>query len=108
GLVAGAVIAPTVASLASSPVARAALALAALFGAAALGMSLGWTLGRRIRPTEWRVVRGGFDSVAGVLVSVAIVLLVVWFVAYNLVSGPVPAVSRAIQSSAIVRGLEES
>jgi S1-C subfamily serine protease len=53
-------------------------------------------------------VLGRFDSVAGVLVSVAVVLLVVWFVAYNLVSGPVPAVSRAIQSSAIVRGLEES
>src|SRR4029079_7305954 len=32
GLVAGALIAPTIASLASSPVARAALALAALFG----------------------------------------------------------------------------
>ncbi len=108
GLIAGAVVAPTIASLASSPVARAGLALAALFGTAALGMSLGWTLGRRIRPTERRGVLGRFDSVAGVLVSVVVVLLVVWFLAYNLVSGPVPAVSRAIQSSAIVRGLEQT
>jgi S1-C subfamily serine protease len=108
GLIVGAVVAPTIASLASSPVLRAGLALAALFGFAAIGMSLGWTLGRRIRPSERRGVLGRFDSVAGVLVSVAVVLLVVWFVAYNLVSGPVPAVSRAIQSSAIVRGLENT
>jgi S1-C subfamily serine protease len=108
GLVAGAVLAPTVASLASSPVARAGLALATLFGAAALGMSIGWTVGRRIRPSERRGVLGRFDAVAGVIVSLAVVLLVVWFVAYNLVSGPVPAVSRAIQSSAIVRGLENT
>ena len=44
----------------------------------------------------------------GSILSVAAVLLAVWFFAYNLVSGPVPAVSRAIRSSAIVQTLEDS
>ena len=45
------------------------------------------------------------DTVAGSFVSVRAVLLVVWFMALNLANGPVPAVSRQIQRSAIVRVL---
>jgi S1-C subfamily serine protease len=43
------------------------------------------------------------DTVGGSVVSVAAVLLVVWFMALNLATGPIPAVSRQIQRSAIVR-----
>jgi len=108
GLLAGALLAPHIASLAASPAIRALLAVAALFGLAMLGGTLGWLLGSRVWAAARRGPLGRVDAVGGSLVSVAAVLLVVWFVAYNLASGPLPAVSRAIRSSAIVGELEST
>src|SRR5206468_6669497 len=64
--------------------------------------------GRRIWAGRRRGALARLDSVAGSILSIAVILFAVWFLAYNLVSGPVPAVSRAIRSSAIVRSLDES
>lgn len=106
GLLAGAVIAPRAAALVSSPVAQATVALAALLALAALGEGVGWMLGRRV----WHVARRSafrpVDSVGGSVVGVVAVLLAVWFVAFNLVNGPLPVVSRSIRSSAIIRTLD--
>jgi len=108
GLFAGALLAPRIAGLAASPTMRAVLAVGALLGLAMLGGTLGWLLGSRV----WAAARRGplkrVDAVGGSLVSIAAVLLVVWFLAYNLASGPLPTVSRAIRSSAIVSDLEAS
>lgn len=108
GLVAGALVAPAVASLASDPAWRAVLAVLTLFALAGVGGGIGLLVGRRIWARGRRGALARMDSVAGSILSVAVILLAVWFLAYNLVSGPVPAVSRAIRSSAIVRSLEES
>jgi len=106
GLLAGALLAPRIAALASSPTMRALLALGALIGLATLGGTVGWLLGSKVWAAARRGPLGRVDAIGGSLVSVAAVLLVVWFVAYNLASGPLPMVSRAIRSSAIVSELE--
>ena len=106
GLFAGALIAPRAARLVHSPVAQATMALGVLLALAALGEALGWMLGRRVWAVAHRSPFRPVDAVAGSLVSLVAVLLAVWFVAFNLVNGPLPVVSRSIRSSAIVRALD--
>jgi S1-C subfamily serine protease len=106
GLLAGALLAPRIAGLAASPTMRALLAIGALLGIAMLGGTVGWLLGSRVWAAARRGSLGRVDALGGSLVSIAAVLLVVWFVAYNLATGPLPVVSRAIRSSAIVGELE--
>jgi S1-C subfamily serine protease len=108
GLATGALLAPSIASLAPSPLWRAAVAAATLIGLAGLGVGLGWLIGMRIWNAARRGGLGRVDAVVGSVMSVAAVLLAVWFLAYNLINGPVPAVSRAIRASAIVQTLEET
>ncbi len=105
GLVGGSLLAPRVAELASTTAGQAQLAVATLLVGGAIGDAVGWLVGARIRRRvrDQRVRR--VDTVAGSVVSVGAVLLVVWFLALNLVTGPIAEVSRQIQRSAIVRGL---
>jgi S1-C subfamily serine protease len=107
GLLLGAIIAPKVGGLASSSLGRAALSLAVLLAFAAIGDAVGWMIGSRIWVAARRSVLGGVDSVAGSVVAVVAMLLAVWFLGWNLVNGPFPAVSAQIRGSAIVRGLDE-
>jgi S1-C subfamily serine protease len=108
GVVAGAALAPVVASAVESPAARAAIAVGVLLGCAAAGDALGWWIGR----TVWRGRREGgaaaMDAVAGSVVSVVAVLLVVWFLGMNLANGPLPEVSRAVNGSAVIRVLDSA
>jgi len=108
GLAAGALLAPAIAALAPSPAWRAAIAAGGLIGLAGLGVGVGWLIGRRLWAAARRGGLGRVDALGGSILSVAAVLLAVWFFAYNLVNGPVPAVSRAIRSSAIVQSLEDT
>lgn len=108
GLAVGAVIAPAVAGLAESPGAQAGAAAATLILLAGIGDAAGWLVGRRVRE---RARTGRFrpvDAVGGSLVAVLASLLVIWFVALNLVGGPFPGVAREIQGSAIVRTLDDT
>jgi S1-C subfamily serine protease len=105
GLLAGTLLAPHVAAMAQSTSAQAQLAVGTLLLAGAVGDAAGWFVGGRLRRRVTNERLRSLDTVGGSLVSVAAVLLVVWFLALNLVSGPVPAVSRQIQRSTIVRGL---
>jgi S1-C subfamily serine protease len=105
GLLAGALIAPKIATLASSTQAEAAIALIVLLIMAAIGEGVGWVIGHRAWAAARRSVLRGVDAVGGSLVGIAAVLLVTWFVAYSLAAGPFPAVSRQIRSSAIVHTL---
>ncbi|HJP66983.1 MAG TPA: CvpA family protein, partial [Actinomycetota bacterium] len=103
GLVVGALIAPKVATLAGTPFSQAALALAVLLVFAAIGDGLGWLVGTRIWALARRSALGALDAAAGSLVAVVASLLAIWFIGFNLVSGPFPAVSREIRGSAVVR-----
>lgn len=106
GLIVGAVVGPPLAGLAEDPLAQAALALGSLLLLAALGDAIGWAVGARV----WAVARKSrldpFDQAAGSVVAVVATLVAVWFLAFNLVQGPFPAVSGQIRGSAIVRGLD--
>ena len=74
---------------------------------AAVGHAIGASLGRWLRARmTWHPVRV-FDSGLGAVVSVAAVLVVMWFVAGALRASPVPAISAAIRSSTIVTGVDE-
>jgi S1-C subfamily serine protease len=46
------------------------------------------------------------DAGAGSVIAGAAALVAVWFLAFNLVQGPFPALSRQIHGSAIVRGID--
>jgi S1-C subfamily serine protease len=106
GLLAGALVAPRVASLVGSPPAQAGVALVVLLVLAGVGDGLGWLVGSRIWAMAHRGPLGTLDAVAGSFVSAVAGLLAVWFLAFNLVNGPLPAVSREIRSSAIVRRMD--
>jgi S1-C subfamily serine protease len=103
GLVGGTLLAPHVAQLAERPGTQAALAVGTLFVAGAIGDGLGWLAGTRLRTRVVQTRLRRADTVGGSFVSVTATLLVIWFMAVNLATGPVPALSRQIQRSAIVR-----
>jgi S1-C subfamily serine protease len=106
GLIVGALLAPAVAGLVSSPVGQAVIAIVVLLTCAGIGDAIGWVIGSRFWTVARQSVFGVADSVAGSFVALVAVLLATWFVALNLVNGPVPSVSRQIRSSAIIRGLD--
>ncbi len=107
GLVVGARLAPPVAAHVTDPSVRAGIAIGALLVFGGLGDGLGWFLGNRVRARA-RQVRaiGGADAAGGSILGVAGVLLVTWFLALNLVGGPVPRIAREIRGSLTVRTLD--
>lgn len=106
GLVLGALLAPKIANLGKEPTTQAVLALATLLGSAAIGDALGWFVGRRAWAAARRSRLGTADAAAGSVVGVVALLLAIWFLAFNLVQGPFPFVSRQVRGSGIVRGLD--
>lgn len=105
GLMAGALLAPRVATLAEGPSAQAGAAVATLVVGAATGDAAGWLVGSRVR---WHARGSRFrraDAIGGVAVAVTATLVAIWFVALNLVNGPFPRLSSEVRDSAIVRGL---
>jgi hypothetical protein len=67
-------------------------------------------LGRRLGVGAWRLLRhlhvGALDAVAGLLIAVAGTLVICWLFASILVNSPFLAVSREVDDSAILRGVE--
>jgi S1-C subfamily serine protease len=107
GLIIGALLAPITAGFASdNTFAQATIALLTLLLFAALGDAIGWLVGRRVWAAARRSRLDPLDAGAGSVVAGAAALLTVWFLAFNLVQGPFPAVSAQIKGSAIVRGLD--
>jgi S1-C subfamily serine protease len=106
GLIGGALLGPSVARLAEDPFVQAALALGTLLALAAVGDAVGWAIGRHVWAAARRSRLDPIDAGAGSVVAGVATLLVTWFLAFNLVQGPFPAVSRQIRESAVVRGLD--
>jgi len=106
GLLAGALLGPSVARLGDDPFVQAALALGTLLALAAVGDAIGWWIGRRVWAAARRSRLDPIDAGAGSVVAGAATLLVTWFLAFNLVQGPFPSISQQIRGSAIVRGLD--
>jgi S1-C subfamily serine protease len=105
GLVGGTLLAPHVAQLAEHPVSQAELAVGTLFVCGAIGDGVGWLVGSKLRRRVVQTRLARADTIGGSFVSVTSVLLVIWFMALNLATGPVPAVSRQIRRSTVVRVL---
>ena len=105
GLVGGVRLAPAVAALASGPAAQAGLALATIIVSAALGNALGLLLGSRVQSKASQSPLRAADALAGAGLSGVASLLVVWFLALNLVAGPSPTLGREIRGSLVVRAL---
>jgi S1-C subfamily serine protease len=108
GLFGGALLAPVLAGLIESPESQALIALIVLLSLAAVGDAAGWAVGRAISAATRRTPIAPFDHAAGSAVSVLAVLLAIWFVGLNLVTGPLPEVGRAIRGSAIMRALDDA
>jgi S1-C subfamily serine protease len=106
GLIVGALLAPRVAALTDDPFGQAATALLTLLLFAAIGDAVGFLIGRRVWAAARRSRLDPVDAGAGSVVAGAAALLTVWFLAFNLVQGPFPALSRQIRGSAIVNGID--
>jgi len=106
GFLAGALLAPTVASAASDPVGQVSRALAVLAAGAVLGGLLGSVAGRMIRGVTRDSAAGKVDSTAGALLSVLVIAFVAWFLALNLSNGPNARLAEEIRGSTVVRALD--
>jgi S1-C subfamily serine protease len=108
GLVLGAIVAPRIASLVDGRAAQAGLTVAVVLGAAGLGNATGWLAGSWLRARTRRTRLGTADAAGGSVVSMVAVLVVIWFLAFNLVNGPFPSLSGEIRGSAVVRTIERA
>src|SRR5919106_875897 len=82
------------------------VALLTLLLLAAAGDAVGWLIGRRVWAAARRSRLDPLDSGAGSVIAGVAALLTVWFLAFNLVQGPFPILSRQIRGSAIVRTID--
>ncbi|MGI8610188.1 MAG: MarP family serine protease [Candidatus Dormibacteria bacterium] len=107
GLAIGALIAPPVEHSFTIGSNGPYVALLILFLAALVGSSIGYAAGEPIRVRLLRVRgRERLDSVAGAAFSIFTVLASAWFLGLIFVRGPLPPLSTAIESSAILRTID--
>lgn len=108
GLALGALLAPPVeraftVGLSTGPY----VALLMLFLAALIGSSIGYAAGEPIRVRLLQSHRRGrLDSAAGAAFSIFTVLASAWFLGLAFIRGPIPVVSSAIETSAILRTID--
>lgn len=105
GVVVGVVVAPHVASLSREPLTRVALVVGTVLVAAAIGNSVGWFIGSRLKARTGESVAARFDAAIGAAVAAMSLLLATWFLALNLANGPFPTLARGIRESHIVRAM---
>jgi S1-C subfamily serine protease len=109
GLLLGAWVATRVGLLVSSQdsIQRLLVGVAIFVFVAMVGQAIGVRIGLRIRSSagNGRVARG-VDAVGGAVVATIVGALVLWLVASTLSAGPIPAVSRGIANSAVLRTID--
>jgi len=108
GVAIGAIFAPRISrALASSLNLQAFLAILVVFGAAVVGMLLASGLGVAVRSRlSWRPATV-LDSIGGAAVNVSAVLLVAWLIGSFVAYGPFPLISRQVNHSAVLQGVEK-
>ena len=110
GLVAGAALAPRLASaiIEQPGTSLALLTLGLLLTAVTIGQAIGQRVGVRLHAAADSAGVGALDGAAGLGVGMLSLLLVVWVLAAALVQGPFPAVARQVAGSRIVTELSAS
>jgi S1-C subfamily serine protease len=106
GLILGAVLAPGIAGLVSGDAAQAGVAVAVVLGSAGIGNAAGWLAGSYVRAHARRTRFGTADAAGGSVISMIAIGLAIWFLGFNLVNGPFPALAGQIRGSAVVRTIE--
>jgi S1-C subfamily serine protease len=107
GVVVGAIFAPRVSrALATSLNWQAFLAIVVVFLAAVIGMLIASGLGVAMRSRlRWRPATV-LDSIGGAVVNVVAVLLVAWLIGSFVAYAPFPLISRQVNDSAVLRGVD--
>jgi S1-C subfamily serine protease len=103
GFVVGVWLAPSTAELVRSDPAKAGVAVGTVLLLGALGDAAGSILGLKLRRRAHGTRFKTADSVGGGALSVAALVLTIWFLALNLAAGPFPAIARYLQRSTVVR-----
>ncbi|HXW34958.1 MAG TPA: MarP family serine protease [Acidimicrobiales bacterium] len=103
GLVIGAVLAPPLTRLVTSPTSKALVATVVLFGCAGIFGGFGRVLGARSSRVVRRLRLGPLDSGLGVAVGVVATLLACWLVAELFVQSSATWLDADIQGSRIIR-----
>lgn len=107
GVAVGAIFAPRISrSLATSLNWQAFLAIVVVFLAAVIGMLLASGLGVAARSRlRWRPATV-LDSIGGAAVNVVAVLLVAWLIGSFVAYAPFPLISRQVNNSAVLQGVD--
>lgn len=106
GFAVGAWLAPHVAGLVRSDVTKVSTALGTVLVAGAIGDAAGSLIGLRLRRRARTTRLRGADAAGGSALSVAALVLAIWFLGLNLAAGPFPTLARALQRSSIVRAVD--
>ena len=103
GFVVGLWLAPSMAALVRSDPAKAGAAVGTVLLLGALGDAAGSILGLKLRRRAHGTRFKTADSVGGGALSVAALVLTIWFLGLNLAAGPFPSIARSLQRSTVVR-----
>ena len=106
GFVVGAWLAPHTADIVQSDLAKAGVALGTVLLLGALGDALGSVLGLKLRRRAHGTRFKTPDAVGGSALSMAALVLAIWFLGINLAAGPFPSLARSLQRSAVVRAVD--
>ena len=107
GLALGAALAPTTSRLVTGPGMRALVAAATVFGVSGALSAVGRTISARLIARTRSKTVASANAGLGALVGGVASLLATWLIASMLSTLPVPALTSAIQRSAILHGLND-
>ncbi len=107
GAAVGALFSPSISrALVSTPGQQALAAIVVVFLAAMAGQLLASLVGAAVRShVTWRSAALA-DAIGGAAVSVLSVLLIAWFIGSAVANAPFPAMSRQVNNSVVLRGVD--
>ena len=109
GLLAGALLAPRVASMfTEGPGLQAVfISLATVLVALSLGQALGYFAGHRFGAIAFRARLGGVDSLLGAVFGLLLTIVSAWFIGSMVVDGPSRPVAKAVQRSEVLKRVSD-
>jgi S1-C subfamily serine protease len=106
GALVGLQAAPFLVANVGSPLYRAVLSIASVFGVALIGQWVAGWAGDQLRDAIRSPAARRVDNVAGIFVSVLALLLVAWMVAGPLGSSTLPALNASVRNSVILNAVD--